>query len=48
MGHQGSTRLQSGNVTEAENYATVATVILTAVKNGQDPFEFLRVIATLS
>lgn len=31
----------------AENYATVASVIQTAVKNGQNPFEVLRVIATL-
>ncbi len=31
-----------------ENYATVASVIQTAVKNGQDPFEVLRVIATLA
>lgn len=30
-----------------ENYATVASVIQTAVKNGQNPFEVLRVIATL-
>jgi hypothetical protein len=32
----------------AGNYATVASVIQTAVKNGQNPFEVLRVIATLS
>lgn len=32
----------------AENYATVASVIQTAVKNGQNPFEVLRVIATLA
>lgn len=31
-----------------ENYATVASVIQTAVKNGQNPFEVLRVIATLA
>ncbi len=31
-----------------ENYATVASVIQTAVKNGQDPFEVLRVIAALA
>ena len=31
-----------------ENYATVASVMQTAVKNGQDPFEVLRVIATLA
>lgn len=34
--------------TGVENYATVASVIQTAVKNGQDPFEVLRVIATLA
>lgn len=34
--------------TGAENYATVASVIQTAVKNGQNPFEVLRVIATLA
>ena len=32
----------------AGNYATVASVIQTAVKNGQNPFEVLQVIATLS
>ena len=32
----------------AENYATVASVIQTAVKNGQNPFEVLRVIAALA
>lgn len=32
----------------AENYATVASVIQTAVKNGQNPFEVLRVIANLA
>ena len=32
----------------AENYATVASVIQTAVKNGQNPFEVLRVIASLT
>ena len=32
----------------AENYATVASIIQTAVKNGQNPFEVLRVIATLA
>ena len=32
----------------AQNYATVASVIQTAVKNGQNPFEVLRVIATLA
>lgn len=31
-----------------QNYATVASVIQTAVKNGQNPFEALRVIATLA
>ena len=31
-----------------ENYATVASVIQTAVKNGQNPFEVLRVIAALA
>ncbi|HCS87268.1 MAG TPA: transposase, partial [Bacteroidales bacterium] len=31
-----------------ENYASVASVIQTAVKNGQDPFEVLRVIAALA
>lgn len=31
-----------------ENYATVASVIQTAVKNGQNPFEVLRIIATLA
>ena len=31
-----------------ENYAAVASVIQTAVKNGQNPFEVLRVIATLA
>ena len=31
-----------------ENYATVASVIQTAVKNGQNPFEALRVIAALA
>ena len=35
-------------MTGAENYATVASVIQTAVKNGQNPFEVLRVIATLA
>lgn len=34
--------------TDVENYATVASVIQTAVKNGQNPFEVLRVIATLA
>ena len=34
--------------TGVENYATVASVMQTAVKNGQDPFEVLRVIATLA
>ena len=34
--------------TGVENYATVASVIQTAIKNGQDPFEVLRVIATLA
>ena len=33
--------------TGVENYATVASVIQTAVKNGQNPFEVLRVIAAL-
>ncbi|KUK76798.1 MAG: Transposase, partial [Proteiniphilum acetatigenes] len=32
----------------AGNYATVASVIQTAIKNGQNPFEVLQVIATLS
>ena len=32
----------------AQNYATVASVIQTALKNGQNPFEVLRVIATLA
>ena len=32
----------------AQNYATVASVIQTAAKNGQNPFEVLRVIATLA
>ena len=31
-----------------ENYASVASVIQTAVKNGQNPFEVLRVIAALA
>lgn len=31
-----------------ENYATVASLIHTAVKNGQNPFEALRVIAALA
>ena len=34
--------------TGVENYATVASVIQTAVKNGQNPFEVLQVIATLA
>ena len=34
--------------TGVENYATVASVIQTAVKNGQNPFEVLRVIATIA
>ena len=34
--------------TGVENYATVASVIQTAAKNGQNPFEVLRVIATLA
>lgn len=34
--------------TGVENYATVASVIQTAVKNGQNPFEVLRVITTLA
>lgn len=34
--------------TGVENYATVASVIQTAVKNGQNPFEVLRVIAALA
>ena len=34
--------------TGVENYATVASVIQTAVKNGQNPFEALRVIAALA
>ena len=37
-------RTESG----AENYATVASVIQTAVKNGQNPFEVLRGIAALA
>ena len=32
----------------AQNYATVASVLQTAVKNGQNPFEVLRVITTLA
>lgn len=32
----------------AENYATVFSVIRTAVKNGQSPFEVLRVIASIA
>ena len=32
----------------AENYATIGSVIQTAVKNGQDPFEVLRVVATVA
>ncbi|MDD4800992.1 MAG: transposase [Proteiniphilum sp.] len=32
----------------AGNYATVASVIQTATGNGQNPFEFLRVIAILA
>ena len=40
----GCFRTQAG----AQNYATVASVIQTAVKNGQNPFEVLRVIATLA
>ena len=32
----------------AQNYATVASVIQTAIKNGQNPFEVLQVIATLA
>ena len=34
--------------TGVENYAIVASVIQTAVKNGQNPFEVLRVITTLA
>lgn len=34
--------------TGVENYATVASVIQSAVKNGQNPFEVLRVIAALA
>ena len=34
--------------TGTENYATVVSVIQTAVKNGQNPFEALRVIAALA
>ena len=34
--------------TGVENYATVASVIQTAVKNGQNPFEVLQVITTLA
>lgn len=33
--------------TGVENYATVGSIIQTAVKNGQNPFEVLQVIATL-
>lgn len=40
----GCFRTESG----AENYATVASVIQTAVKNGQNLFEVLRVIAALA
>ena len=32
----------------SQNYATVASVIQTAVKNGPNPFEVLRVIANLA
>lgn len=32
----------------AENYATIGSVIQTAIKNGQDPFQVLRVIATVA
>ena len=32
----------------AQNYASVASVLQTAVKNGQNPFEVLRVITTLA
>ena len=31
-----------------QNYSTVASVMQTAVKNGQNPFEVLRAIATLA
>lgn len=31
----------------AENYATVGSVIQTAIKNGQNPFEVLRVVASI-
>lgn len=34
--------------TGVENYATVGSVIQTAIKNGQNPFEVLRVIATVA
>ena len=34
--------------TGVENYATVGSVIQTAIKNGQNPFEVLRVIANLA
>lgn len=33
---------------DVENYATVASVIQTAVKNGRNPFEVLWVIAALA
>lgn len=33
--------------TGVENYATMGPVIQTAVKNGQNPFEVLQIIATL-
>jgi transposase len=32
----------------ADNYATIGSVIQTAIKNGQDPFEVLRVVATVA
>ena len=40
----GCFRSESG----AENYATVGSVIQTAIKNGQNPFTALQVIASLA
>ncbi len=41
-------QLEASNATVCQLNATVASVIQTAVKNGQNPFEVLRVIATLA
>ena len=41
-------KVAGADETGVENYATVASVIQTAVKNGQNPFEVLRGIATLA